>query len=68
MPHPVPAKRAKGIKKSRLEPRAAQAETVRQVFGWRVNERLGYQAIADRLNHATVGRTAADGNKAAAVW
>jgi len=50
VPHPVPAKRAKGIRKTRLEAHPAEAAVVRKAFGWRVAERLGYQAIADRLN------------------
>ncbi|WP_158559866.1 recombinase family protein [Prauserella sp. PE36] len=50
VPHPVPAKRAKGIKKTFLEPEPAQAPAVRTIFHWRISERLGYQAIADRLN------------------
>jgi len=48
--HPVPAKRAKGQKKTFLEPDPAQAPVVRRIFAWRLGERLGYQAIADRLN------------------
>ncbi|MPZ66517.1 MAG: recombinase family protein [Pseudonocardiaceae bacterium] len=50
IPHPVPAKRAKGQKKTFLEPDPAQAPVVQRIFAWRVEERLGYQAIADRLN------------------
>jgi site-specific DNA recombinase len=50
VPHPVPAKRAKGVKKTRLEPHPDEAPVVRKMFTWRVGERLGYQAIADRLN------------------
>ena len=50
VPHPVPAKRAKGVKKTYLEPDPIQAPTVRTIFAWRVGQRLGYQAIADRLN------------------
>jgi site-specific DNA recombinase len=50
IPHPVPAKRAKGEKKTFLEIDPDQAPAVRQAFAWRVDERLGYQAIADRLN------------------
>jgi len=51
IPHPVPAKRAKGVKKTFLEPDPAQAPAVRKMYQWRINERLGYQAIADLLNH-----------------
>ncbi len=50
VPHPVPAKRAKGMKKTRLEAHPAEGPVVRTMFHWRVTERLGYQAIADRLN------------------
>ena len=50
VPHPVPAKRAKGVKKTRLEPHPDEAPVVRRMFPWRAGERLGYQAIADRLN------------------
>ncbi len=50
VPHPVPAKRAKGVKKTFLEPDPAQASAVRKVYQWRIAERLGYQAIADGLN------------------
>ncbi|MGH3568812.1 MAG: recombinase family protein [Pseudonocardia sp.] len=50
VPHPVPAKRAKGQKKTFLEPDPAQAPVVRRIFAWRLAERLGYQVIADRLN------------------
>jgi DNA invertase Pin-like site-specific DNA recombinase len=50
IPHPVPAKRAKGEKKTFLEPDPDQSPAARQAFAWRVDERLSYQAIADRLN------------------
>jgi site-specific DNA recombinase len=50
IPHPVPAKRARGVKKTRLDAHPAEAAVVRKVFTWRVTEHLGYQAIADRLN------------------
>ncbi|MDT0307207.1 recombinase family protein [Streptomyces sp. DSM 44917] len=50
IPHPVPAKRAKGLKKTLLEVHPIQGPVVRKAFAWRVTERLGYQAIADRLN------------------
>ncbi len=51
VPHPVPAKRAKGQKKTFLEPDPQQAPVVKKIFTWRLEERLGYQVIADRLNH-----------------
>lgn len=50
IPHPVPAKRAKGAKKTYLTPDPLRAPVVRRMYGWRIAERLGYQAIADRLN------------------
>jgi site-specific DNA recombinase len=50
VPHPVPAKRAKGQKKTFLEPNPAEAPVVKRIFTWRLEERLGYQPIADRLN------------------
>ncbi len=50
VPHPVPAKRAKGIKKTLLEANPVECHVVRKIFEWRVVERLSYQAIADRLN------------------
>jgi hypothetical protein len=50
VPHPVPAKRGKGIKKTFLQPDPDQSPVVQRIFTWRVTERLGYQAIADRLN------------------
>ncbi|WP_460696639.1 recombinase family protein [Nocardia thraciensis] len=49
-PHPVPAKRAKGQKKTLLEPHPDQAPVVQRIYQWRVEERLSFQAIADRLN------------------
>ncbi|SED61802.1 Site-specific DNA recombinase [Amycolatopsis tolypomycina] len=48
--HPVPAKRAKGMKKTKLKVHEVEGAVVRKVYEWRVSERLGYQAIADRLN------------------
>lgn len=50
IPHPVPAKRAKGQKKTLLDPDPAQAPVVRRIYEWRCIERLTYQQIADRLN------------------
>ncbi|MEG8179300.1 recombinase family protein [Nocardia terpenica] len=50
IPHPVPAKRAKGQKKTRLEPDPQCAPVVQRMFEWRCLERLTYQQIADRLN------------------
>ena len=50
IPHPVPARRAEGRTKTRLLPDPLRAPVVHQIFTWRVSERLGYGAIADRLN------------------
>jgi site-specific DNA recombinase len=50
IPHPVPARRAEGKTKTRLRPDPVRAAVVRQIFGWRVTERLGYRAIAERLS------------------
>jgi site-specific DNA recombinase len=50
IPHPVPARRAEGRTKTRLVPDPLRAPVVHQIFTWRVSERLGYGAIADRLN------------------
>ncbi len=48
--HPVPAKRAKGMKKTKLKVHDTEGAAIRKMFIWRVAEHLGYQAIADRLN------------------
>lgn len=48
--HPVPAKRARGQKKTLLEPHPAQAPVVQRIFWLRNEERLSFQAIADHLN------------------
>ncbi|MGH2704062.1 MAG: recombinase family protein [Actinomycetota bacterium] len=50
LPHPVPARRAVGATKTRLIPDPLRAPVVHQIFTWRVVERLGYAAIATRLN------------------
>jgi DNA invertase Pin-like site-specific DNA recombinase len=50
VPHPVPARRAQGKSKTRLIPDPDRAAAVQAMFAWRVVERLGYAAIADRLN------------------
>jgi site-specific DNA recombinase len=69
--HPVPAKRAKGIKKTLLELHDTEAAVVRKSFGWRVVEHLGYQAIADRLNTDLITNpspTPVDPERAVGVW
>ena len=50
VPHPVPAKRAKGVKKTLLVVHPLEGPVVRKMFAWRVGERLGYGEIAKRLN------------------
>ncbi|TQM05982.1 DNA invertase Pin-like site-specific DNA recombinase [Pseudonocardia kunmingensis] len=69
--HPVPAKRAKGQKKTFLEPDPAQAPVVRRIFAWRLGERAGYQVIADRLNDdlaANPPPTPVDPERAVGRW
>jgi site-specific DNA recombinase len=48
--HPVPAKRAVGKHKTRLAVDPVRGPVVATIFELRVGERLGYRAIADRLN------------------
>jgi DNA invertase Pin-like site-specific DNA recombinase len=48
--HPVPAKAAEGQTKTRLIPDPQRAPVVTHIFQLRVVERLGYDAIATRLN------------------
>jgi DNA invertase Pin-like site-specific DNA recombinase len=50
VPHPVPAKRAEGMTKTRLVIDLERAPVVRRIFDMRVVERLGCRAIAARLN------------------
>ena len=54
VPHPVPAKRAKGVKKTMLDVHPVEGSVVSKMFGWRVAERPSYEAIADRLNEDLV--------------
>jgi site-specific DNA recombinase len=48
--HPVPAKRAEGKTKTRLVPDPERASVVEVIYRWRVDLRLGYENIRDRLN------------------
>jgi DNA invertase Pin-like site-specific DNA recombinase len=48
--HPVPAKREKGVKKTRLVVDPVEGAVVRRIFEWRIAVRLSYASIADRLN------------------
>jgi hypothetical protein len=48
--HPVKVKAEQGKVKHRLAPDPVRGPVVTQIFLWRAFERLGYQAIADRLD------------------
>lgn len=48
--HPVPAKRAQGKHKTKLTIDPVRSPVVVQIYTWRVDEKLAYRAIADRLN------------------
>jgi site-specific DNA recombinase len=50
IPHPVPAKRAEGLTKTRLIKDTVRALVVEEIFHLRVVERLSYADIRDRLN------------------
>ena len=50
VPHPVPAKRAEGRTKHRLEPDPVRGPVVTHIFKLRANERVGYDEIAVSLN------------------
>lgn len=50
VPHPVPARRSEGRTKHRLVPDPPRASTVTHIFQLRGLDKLGYDAIADRLN------------------
>ncbi|MFM9446924.1 recombinase family protein [Streptomyces acidiscabies] len=50
VPHPVPARRAEGRTKHRLTPDSVRSPTVTVIFQLRGLYKLGYDAIADRLN------------------
>ncbi|WP_328410783.1 recombinase family protein [Streptomyces violaceus] len=50
VPHPVPARRAEGRTKHRLIPDPLRASAVTHIFQLRGLDKLGYDAIADRLN------------------
>ncbi|RAS60660.1 recombinase [Lentzea atacamensis] len=71
VPHPVPAKRAKGIKKTRLLIHSVEGPCVQRQYLWRTTERLGYQAIADRLNEDLVLNpppTPVEPDRAVGLW
>lgn len=48
--HPVPAKRAQGVHKTKLKIDPVRGPVVEQIYTLRVDEKLSYRAIADRLN------------------
>jgi site-specific DNA recombinase len=48
--HPVKNKAEQGKTKHRLTPDPVRGPVVTQIFLWRALDRIGYQAIADRLN------------------
>lgn len=48
--HPVPARRAKGMKKTLLEAHEVEGPVVSKCFAWRVAEELSYRQIAEKLN------------------
>ena len=48
--HPVPAKRAEGKHKTKLAIDRRRGPVVKKIYAWRVNDKLSYRAIADRLN------------------
>ena len=69
--HPVPAKRAKGIKKTLLVVHEVEGPVVSKMYRWRVDERLAYQSIADRLNEDLVFNpppTPIDPARAVGMW
>ncbi|TMC07681.1 MAG: amidase [Chloroflexi bacterium] len=71
VPHPVPARRAEGKTKTRLVVDPERAPVVPLIFHWRVDLRLGYQAIADRLNADPVAYPPArsvNGHRSAGCW
>jgi site-specific DNA recombinase len=53
-PHPNPTMAAKGQTKTRLQPDGIRGQTVTQIALWRYHEGLGYDTIAERLNHDLV--------------
>jgi site-specific DNA recombinase len=48
--HPVPARRAEGKHKTKLAIDRRRGPVVKKIYAWRVNEKLSYRAIAERLN------------------
>lgn len=50
LPHPVAARRAEGASKHKLAPDPICGPVVTHIFALRIGERLGYTALASRLN------------------
>ncbi|MGI9004932.1 MAG: recombinase family protein [Streptosporangiaceae bacterium] len=50
IPHPNPVKAAQGATKTRLMTDPDKAAVVKQIYAWRVTDRLGCTTIAARLN------------------
>jgi site-specific DNA recombinase len=50
VPHPVPARRAEGKHKTRLVIDPSPAATVRRIYALRIEQGMGYEAIARMLN------------------
>ncbi|NIL39789.1 recombinase family protein [Salinispora arenicola] len=48
--HPVPAKRAEGKHKTKLKIDPDRGPVVEHIYAWRIDEKLSYRAIAERLN------------------
>ncbi|MPZ27141.1 MAG: recombinase family protein [Micromonosporaceae bacterium] len=49
-PHPAPARRARGLTRSRLDIDPVRGPVVTLIYHWRVEQRLTYHQIAARLN------------------
>ncbi len=50
IPHPAPARRSRGLTKTRLAVDPVRGPVVTQIFTWRVIEKLTYWEIANKLN------------------
>lgn len=71
VPHPVPARRAKGMKKTLLRVHLVEGPVVSKCFTWRVAEELSYRQIAERLNADLLTHpppTPVDAARAAGRW
>ncbi|NUR03994.1 MAG: recombinase family protein [Streptomyces sp.] len=71
VPHPVPARRAKGMKKTLLKAHPVEGPVVSKCFTWRVAEEFSYRQIADRLNADPLTHpppTPVDAARAAGRW